>query len=267
MTVLQPESVAELQSILQSTDRARLIGAETRVRFCTRVSAPRVTLRGMTGITELRAADFVVTVRAGTLLTDLASELAEQGLALPLASIGNQDVTQMHGTVGGLVATGLPHGLEGVYGPIRDWVLGATVVRTNGEVGFVGSKVLKSVAGFDLQKLAVGSRGGLFAISEITFRVWPLAGLQPGIDTLSDEPVVWIGRMRLPDFEELRGEQSVVAACEKSCTIWSSQPLVARSGWWIGLGGRRSAPELEMLERRAKHVMDPRGVLEEGWEV
>ncbi|MFX8887319.1 FAD-binding protein, partial [Acinetobacter baumannii] len=66
----------------------------------------------LTGIVELRPEDGVVVVRAGTLVEDLLKETAGHGLTLPLAIGLARDVSQRYGTVGGLLAAGLPHAHE-----------------------------------------------------------------------------------------------------------------------------------------------------------
>jgi glycolate oxidase FAD binding subunit len=59
------------------------------------------------------------------------------------------------------------------YGTPRDHVLGLTVVTGDGRVLRLGGRVMKNVAGFDLVKLMVGSRGTLGVIASATLRLFP----------------------------------------------------------------------------------------------
>jgi glycolate dehydrogenase FAD-binding subunit len=79
-----------------------------------------------------------------------------------------------HGTIGGLLATGVAGPLRLRYGTPRDLAIGITVVRADGTVASSGGKVVKNVAGYDLGKLFAGSYGTLGLIAEVAFRLHPL---------------------------------------------------------------------------------------------
>src|SRR5690606_24106076 len=57
------------------------------------------------------------------------------------------------------------------FGPVRDHVLGSTVVTGDGRVVEAGGKVVKNVAGYDLTKLHVGGFGGFGVITALHLRV------------------------------------------------------------------------------------------------
>ena len=59
------------------------------------------------------------------------------------------------------------------YGVTRDYVRGLTVVLPSGEVVHTGGPTLKSVAGYDLTGLMVGSEGTLGVVTGITVRLKP----------------------------------------------------------------------------------------------
>lgn len=124
--------------------------------------------RCLAGVEEYGPADLTVTVRAGTPLPALASVLAEQGQWLPV-----DPPFAPRRTVGGVVATGSAGPLGMAYGTPRDHVLGLTVVTGDGRLLRLGGKVMKNVAGFDLVKLMVGSRGTLGVIVSASFRLFP----------------------------------------------------------------------------------------------
>src|SRR5205085_8398231 len=60
------------------------------------------------------------------------------------------------------------------YGTVRDYVIGMAVLLADGRMIHSGGKVVKNVAGYDLMKLFVGSRGSLGVIVEVTFKVLPI---------------------------------------------------------------------------------------------
>src|SRR5207237_9749686 len=60
------------------------------------------------------------------------------------------------------------------YGSARDLVIGLHVVQANGEVAHSGGRVVKNVAGYDLNKLYIGSMGTLGIIVEANFKLQPM---------------------------------------------------------------------------------------------
>jgi hypothetical protein len=77
-------------------------------------------------------------------------------------------------SVGGVVSTGVAGPLAAGYGRVRDQVLGLTLVDGTGTPLVLGGRVVKNVAGFDLVRLATGSRGGLGVVTSVTLRLFPL---------------------------------------------------------------------------------------------
>jgi hypothetical protein len=59
-------------------------------------------------------------------------------------------------------------------GTVGDYLIGIKVVLSDGRVISPGGKVVKNVAGYDLAKLFIGSRGSLGVIVEATFKLRPL---------------------------------------------------------------------------------------------
>jgi FAD/FMN-containing dehydrogenase len=59
------------------------------------------------------------------------------------------------------------------YGELRNHVLGMTVVTGEGRTLELGGRVVKNVAGFDLLKPLVGSRGRLAVITSVCVRAFP----------------------------------------------------------------------------------------------
>jgi FAD/FMN-containing dehydrogenase len=126
---------------------------------------------GLAGIRAVHGDNLTVTVAAGTRMAELVGELAARGLEWPVSPWWPEE------TVGGVVAAGWPVFLEAGYGPLRDQVLGVTLVDGQGVRLRFGRPVVKNVAGYDLTKLAVGSAGRLGVLVELVLRLRPLRAL------------------------------------------------------------------------------------------
>jgi len=81
-------------------------------------------------------------------------------------------------SLGGLVAEGTSGPLRTGYGELRNHVLGMTVVTGDGRTLRLGGGVVKNVAGYDLLKAMVGSRGRLGVITSVCLRAFP----EPAVD-------------------------------------------------------------------------------------
>lgn len=126
-------------------------------------------LAGMSRIIAINKADQTVTVQPGMVTADLQATLEKEGLFYPPdpASVG-------FCTVGGNAAENAG-GLRAVkYGVTRDYVLGLEAVLADGRIFKSGGSNLKSVVGYDLTRLLVGSEGTLAVFTELTLRLLPL---------------------------------------------------------------------------------------------
>jgi FAD/FMN-containing dehydrogenase len=129
-----------------------------------------LSLTKMNKVVEYLRDDMVISVEAGMKITDLESLLRKGKCFLPI------DVHHSTtGTVGGVVACNPDSIRRLLYGSMRDVVIGMKVVLPDGRIIRAGGKVVKNVAGYDLCKLFTGSMGSLGVITEVTFRLTPLA--------------------------------------------------------------------------------------------
>jgi glycolate oxidase len=119
-------------------------------------------------IKKVVAEDLYVILEPGFLLKDLNEKLQSFNLFYPLA-----DKTSK-GTVGGAVASNLKGSVKERNLQTRDYVLALEVVDPQGEILRVGARTFKSVTGYDLPRLFVGSWGTLGVITEISLRLVPL---------------------------------------------------------------------------------------------
>ena len=124
-------------------------------------------LTGLDALVEHTAGDLVAVVQAGRRIDDLQHDLAKAGQWFAVDP-------PRRGTVGGLVATSSTGPIRMSSGPVRDLVIGATMVRADGVVAKSGGKVVKNVAGYDLGKLLTGSYGTLGVLTQVALRLHPL---------------------------------------------------------------------------------------------
>ncbi|UFJ42705.1 FAD-binding oxidoreductase [Brevibacillus humidisoli] len=128
-----------------------------------------LSLSRMTGITEHSVGDMTVTVRAGTTMDQLNEYLSQYGQMVPLDPFWPQ-----YATIGGVIAANDSGPKRCRYGSARDWVIGLRLVYPDGRMIRAGGKVVKNVAGYDMNKLFIGSMGTLGVISELTLKLRPL---------------------------------------------------------------------------------------------
>ena len=122
-------------------------------------------------IADYQPEDLTITVGAGARIRDLQQLLARNGQWLPL------DPPSLDAaTVGGLVATAASGPLRARYGTPRDHVLGVEIVSGDGRKLSFGGQVVKNVAGYDMVRPIVGSRGTLGLITRVSLRLRPLPG-------------------------------------------------------------------------------------------
>jgi len=125
-------------------------------------------LSHMNKILRISIEDRLAIVQPGVVYADLEKALAVDGFFFPPDPASGKVAT-----LGGNVATNAG-GVKGAkYGTTRDYVLGLQVVLPDGRIMRTGSKAMKSVSGYDLTRLFVGSEGTLGVVTEITLKINP----------------------------------------------------------------------------------------------
>lgn len=166
------EQVAEIVRIAASERLALLpLGSQTKLDFGGIPDRYDVAVR-MTRMNRVLAhdpGDLTLSVEAGVRLSDLQTELAAQGQFLPL-----DPPFALTGTIGGILAANSTGPLRHGFGTARDFLLGMDFVQGDGQRVKSGSRVVKSVAGYDLHKVMIGSLGTLGLITSANFRTFPL---------------------------------------------------------------------------------------------
>jgi glycolate oxidase FAD binding subunit len=173
--VVLPASVQEIQDVLQFAVKQDLsvmpAGGGTKLgigNISPKVDVVLATTH-LNSVVEYEPADLTVTVEAGIRLMDLQRELAKHRQFLAL----NPPYAERC-TIGGIVATNASGSLRLRHGTARNQVLGLRVVHANGNVVKSGGKVVKNVAGYDLNKLYIGAFGTLGIITEVALKLSPV---------------------------------------------------------------------------------------------
>lgn len=123
---------------------------------------------GLHKIIDYPARDMTITVEAGMTIAALQAELAKESQQLPI-----DIATPAKATLGGAIAANASGPRRFGYGTFRDYVIGISAVDGQGRLFSAGGKVVKNVAGYDLCKLLVGSRGTLGTITQVTLKLRP----------------------------------------------------------------------------------------------
>jgi glycolate oxidase len=145
--------------------RSGLSGAANAIDGCIVVATER-----MNRVLEIDVPNRLVVTEPGVFNAVLSGAVAEHGLFYPpdpssweFCSIGGNLSTNS----GGLCCV--------KYGVTSDYVLGLEVVLASGEVLRTGRRTVKGVAGYDLNRLFVGSEGTLGIITQATLSLRPQA--------------------------------------------------------------------------------------------
>lgn len=175
-----PATAQELSRLVAENaagDRRPLVpvGGRTALHYGGRTSsaATAISLTDIGRVVDYPYRDMTITVEAGIRWEALTKLLAEHGQRLPI------DVPIAHRTtVGGAVATNTCGPSRFGHGTFRDYVIGISAVDGLGRLFSAGGRVVKNVAGYDFCKLLTGSLGTLAVITQVTFKLRPLAEQQ-----------------------------------------------------------------------------------------
>lgn len=173
--VVAPENAQEIASIVALTGQHGLTmlvrGGGSRMHLGALPEPFDVLIETgkLSRLLEHEAPDLTCHAEAGITLADLQARLATKGQWLPL-----DPPDQAQATIGGILASNASGPKSLRYGTARDLVIGLQVVQASGEIARSGGKVVKNVAGYDLNKLYIGSLGTLGVIVEANFKLQPI---------------------------------------------------------------------------------------------
>ena len=170
----QPSTQAELALfVAHNAANARrsllLVGGGTARSHAGPADISEVRLEGLNRVIDFPARDMTITVEAGIRIAELNRILAMENQRLPI------DIPQAEqATLGGVIATNWSGSRRFGCGTMRDYVIGISAIDATGRRFSAGGRVVKNVAGYDLCKLLVGSRGTLAIISQVTLKLRPM---------------------------------------------------------------------------------------------
>ena len=155
------------------TERRTLcpVGGRTALHFGFSAAEPgtHVALSQLNRLVDYPARDMTITVESGMRIDALQQALAGERQRLPI------DIAQAErATLGGALATNTSGPRRFGHGTFRDYVIGISAVDADGRLFKAGGRVVKNVAGYDICKLLVGSRGTLAIVTQVTLKLRPL---------------------------------------------------------------------------------------------
>lgn len=175
-------SVGERQTICPVGGRTAL-----HYGFSTKATDAVLSMSELTRVVDYPARDMTITVEAGMRIDELQATLASERQRLPI------DIAQAErATLGGALATNTSGPRRFGHGTFRDYVIGISAVDAHGRAFKAGGRVVKNVAGYDICKLLVGSRGTLAVVTQVTLKLRPLA---------ETSALLWSSFQRLDDIE------------------------------------------------------------------
>jgi glycolate oxidase subunit GlcD len=140
-----------------------------------------LSLERMVKIGEIDEQNRLVTAQCGIPLAELKTAVQKKNLFYP-----PDPSSAKSATLGGTLAE-CAGGLNCVkYGTTKDWVMSAVAVMPTGEIIHVGSKARKSVVGYNLLQLLIGSEGTLAILTDATLRLIPYPKFRKSFYALYD---------------------------------------------------------------------------------
>jgi glycolate oxidase FAD binding subunit len=180
--LLRPAAEWELQTVITKLAGQKMpveVVGHGALRNAGRPSSASVVVStaSLRGITLYEPTELVMSVRTGTPLFEVESELAARGQMLPFEPVDIGPTTGAPGgalSIGGVFATNISGSRRIASGSARDHLLGVKGVNGRGEAFKSGGRVMKNVTGLDVARSMTGSWGTLAILTEVTFKVVPL---------------------------------------------------------------------------------------------
>ena len=174
---MTPESETELSALVAGASGPLWIrGGGTRP-VGGAVDGAEVSMSALSGISLYEPGSLTLVAAAGTPLAEVEALLAENRQQLPFEPMDHRGLLGTEGepTVGGVAAANVSGPRRISVGACRDFMIGVRFVDGRGRVIRNGGRVMKNVTGYDVVKLMAGSRGTLGVLTEVAFKVLPVA--------------------------------------------------------------------------------------------
>ena len=173
--IVKPQTIDEVQKIMRYANKKKIpvtprgAGSGTSGHSVPIDGGIVLDLKQMNRILDIRPEDMLVRVEPGVVDDDLNRALNPYGFFYPPAPASSRIAT-----IGGEIAANASGVRSVKYGATRDYVLGMKVVLADGSLVNLGSNTRVHSAGYQLERLIVGSEGTLGIVVEATMRITPL---------------------------------------------------------------------------------------------
>ena len=224
---LQPESLAEIQKIVDLARRCRrrivTVGSGHSPSDLTCTSSWMVNLDRYAAVESIDPSKKVATVQAGMRLRDLVAALGAQGLALPsLGSINEQSIA-------GAISTGT-HGSALRHGTLAHYVQGLRLVLANGRVVSCSAE-----SNPELFRAALVSLGALGIVVEVSLKAVPDFNIRWEQHLVSQDSIVrdWDSGL----WSQAEFTRVWLFPYMKQCVLWRAskthEPLRSPAASWF----------------------------------
>jgi glycolate oxidase FAD binding subunit len=169
--VVQPATTAEAAEIVAVTGRERFAvvpwgqGTQMHLGQTPARYDLALSLAQLTRVVDYDSANLTLIAEAGMPLCEVYRLTTPWQQFLPLG------YTDTRASLGGLLVTNTSGVKRLRYGSVRDLVLGVRVALPDGALAHFGGRVVKNVAGYDMNKLFIGSLGAFGVVLETTYRL------------------------------------------------------------------------------------------------
>jgi glycolate dehydrogenase FAD-binding subunit len=172
MDLIEPRSQEDVRDALfgasEGGTRVSIVGGRTHGEKGNPCEVDmELSTSGLDRVIAYDPAEMLAVVEGGMRIGDLRRVLAEGGQEWPADAPDDA-------TVGGTIATASSSPRRLRMGPLRDTLVEIELVTGDGRLVRSGARTVKSVAGYDVHRLATGSLGTLGAIVQVAVKVRPL---------------------------------------------------------------------------------------------
>ncbi len=160
---------AQVQEAYSSETPLCIQGGRSKTFYGRKIEADLLDVSSNSGVVSYEPTELVITVRAGTTISEINQVLAAKNQMLAF----DPPCFSENATAGGMVACGLSGPRRPYVGAVRDFVLGLKCLNGKAEILNFGGQVMKNVAGYDVSRLMTGAMGTLGILLEISLKVLP----------------------------------------------------------------------------------------------
>jgi len=159
----------QVRNAASTSEALCIVGGDSKRGLGREPVGTPVNVSDLAGVVEYQPTELMITVQAGTTISQLQDVLAEKRQMLACET-PNYDGKA---TVGGALACNQSGPSRPWYGSIRDHVLGVRLINGKAEHLRFGGQVMKNVAGYDVSRLQAGAMGTFGILTEVSIKVLP----------------------------------------------------------------------------------------------